>query len=131
MRAFRAASRRLSTAPQLQPLQLCTRPLIQPHDQRPAGTIDQLTGREVKATSAHLGVEVTNIDLTQQLTMEECEVIKQASDDAGGTAAMLTVWDVNEFVGSSASRRQPKVPRESHASFPPQVSWSSLTKSPR
>mgnify|MGYP006142538793 FL=1 len=89
MRAFRAA-RRLSTAPQLQPPNLCRRPLIQPYDLRPAGTIDQMTGREVEATSAHLGVEVTNVDLTQQLSMEECEAIKQASDDAGGTAAMLT-----------------------------------------
>lgn len=70
-----------------------------------------MTGKEVAATSAHLGVEVTNIDMTQQLTMDECEAIKQASDDAGGTAAMSIARPRAAFVSSSTvSRCRPEAP---------------------
>lgn len=64
------------------------RPIIQPWDQRPKGLVDQLTGRPVEATCTTLGVELPNVDLTQRLTMEEIEAIKQASDDAGGIVVM-------------------------------------------
>jgi len=64
------------------------RPIIQPWDQRPKGLVDQLTGRPVEATCTTLGVELPNVDLTQRLTMEDIEAIKQASDDAGGIVVM-------------------------------------------
>ena len=61
-----------------------SRPLIQPHAQRPKGIIDQLTGREVAATFSELGRELPNVDLTQAFDEADIEALKQASDDAGG-----------------------------------------------
>jgi len=58
--------------------------LIQPRHLRPAGIIDQLTGRPVETRNDTLGAELPNVDLTQKLSPADIETIKQASDDAGG-----------------------------------------------
>jgi len=64
------------------------KPLIQPHDLRPVGLLDQLHKKPVEATFDGLGVELPNIDLRQDLSPEDIEVIKKASDDAGGIVVM-------------------------------------------
>jgi taurine dioxygenase len=58
--------------------------LIQPWEQRPQGTVDQLTGRPVKATNDYLGRELPNVDLRQHFSADDLEAVKQAIDDAGG-----------------------------------------------
>jgi taurine dioxygenase len=46
--------------------------------------MDMLTKQPVRATCDALGVELPNVDLSKELTREEIEVLKQASDDAWG-----------------------------------------------
>jgi taurine dioxygenase len=75
------------------------RPLIQPHSLRPQGTTDMLTGRPVKATNESLGIELPNVDLTQDFSFEECEVLKQASDDAGGIVVFTNQKDTLDIHG--------------------------------
>ena len=75
------------------------RPLVQPHSLRPQGTIDMLTGRPVKATNESLGIELPNVDLTQDFSFEECEVLKQASDDAGGIVVFTNQKDTLDIHG--------------------------------
>ena len=85
--ALRRAGARLSTAlASSPPLRLLEgrAPLIQPHELRPKGIIDQLTGKEVEIGNEDLGAELPNVDLRQEFTAEEIETIQQASDDAGG-----------------------------------------------
>ena len=78
-------------------------PLIQPHSQRPAGVIDELTGKVMRATNDTLGAELPNVDLRQDFNFEDCETLKQACDDAGGIlvftnqAPDLTVQEHVEF----------------------------------
>jgi len=60
------------------------RPLIQPREQRPAGIVDQLTGRVVESTLDTLGAELPNVDLTEAFSREDVEALEQASDEAGG-----------------------------------------------
>ena len=43
-----------------------------------------LTKQPVRATYDGLGCELPHVDLTKDLTRGEVELIKQASDDAGG-----------------------------------------------
>ena len=89
-RAFGAARRWRSsvTAPaQLLPssrLLEGRKPLMQPWDERPKGTIDMLTGEEVKTKNLKLGVELPNVDLRQEFSDEDIETLMQASDDSGG-----------------------------------------------
>ena len=59
-------------------------PLIQPHELRPQGIIDQLTGNEVASYNDSLGSELPNVDLRQDFTPEDLEALKAASDAAGG-----------------------------------------------
>lgn len=85
------------------------RPLIQPHELRPKGVVDQLTGRPVSATNDRLGAELPNVDLSQSFTAEELETLKQASDDAGGILVFtnqkpdLTVHDHVNFARALAA----------------------------
>lgn len=85
------------------------RPLIQPHDERPKGVIDMLTGKEVEATNVRLGLELPNVDLTQDFTLDDLEVLKQASDEAGGILvftnqrADMTVQDLVRFGNAMAA----------------------------
>jgi len=58
--------------------------LIQPHELRPAGTIDQLTGKPVRATCDSLGAELPHVDLGDSFSAADIETLKQACDDAGG-----------------------------------------------
>jgi taurine dioxygenase len=58
--------------------------LIQPHHLRPEGTVDVLTGKVVDATNKALGAELPCVDLRQDFSKDDFEVLKQASDDAGG-----------------------------------------------
>ena len=85
--ALRRAGARLSTAlassPSLRLLE-GRAALIQPHELRPKGIIDQLTGKEVEIGNEDLGAELPNVDLRQEFTADEIETIQQASDDAGG-----------------------------------------------
>jgi len=60
------------------------RPLIQPHDLRPAGVLDQLTLEPVRATFDSLGWELPNVDLTEDFSDDDIETLHQASDDSGG-----------------------------------------------
>merc|ERR1719272_1688589 len=77
--------------------------LAQPWSERPKGTIDQMTGREVQTLSKHLGCELPSVDLTDSFNFEELEVIKQASDDAGGIVVFshqkdtMTIHDHTRF----------------------------------
>ena len=58
--------------------------MIQPHHLRPVGTVDVLTGKVVDATNKALGAELPCVDLRQDFSKDDFEVLKQASDDAGG-----------------------------------------------
>jgi len=60
------------------------KPLMQPRHLRPTGIIDQLTGKEVRSTLDELGLELPNVDLTEDFSDDDIETILQASDDAGG-----------------------------------------------
>mmetsp|Transcript_108361 Transcript_108361/g.258588 ORF Transcript_108361/g.258588 Transcript_108361/m.258588 type:complete len:410 (+) Transcript_108361:168-1397(+) len=60
------------------------KPLMQPRDLRPAGTIDMLTGLEVQTTNDKLGWELPNVDLRQDFSSDDIETLMQACDDAGG-----------------------------------------------
>lgn len=103
------------------------RPLVQPTT-RPEGTIDMMTGRPVRATSKHLGVELPNVDLTQQLSFDECEEIKQASDDAGGIVVFtnqnedMTIHDHVNFAKmmaeSEATELEPHAVAQGHPDAP-------------
>ena len=50
--------------------------LMQPHEQRPQGIIDQLTGKPVRAYYEDLGWELPNVDLSEHLTDEDIETIE-------------------------------------------------------
>jgi taurine dioxygenase len=83
------------------------KPLIQPHSLRIPIT-DVLTGKEVRATNDDLGVTLPNVDLREDFSHEDYEVLKQASDDAGGILVFtnqspdLTVHDHVRFVAGLA-----------------------------
>ena len=104
--ALRLGGRRFSTAVAQEPAArlLAGRcELAQPWSERPKGTIDQMTGREVSTLSKHLGCELPSVDLTNSFSFEELEVIKQASDDAGGIVVFshqkdtMTIHDHTRF----------------------------------
>ena len=59
-------------------------PLIQPWDLRPTGIIDMMTNKVVESRNDSLGLELPNVDLRQEFSAEDLELIKQTSDDAGG-----------------------------------------------
>ena len=84
MRTSRSALSLLARAPARSRLLEGARPLIQPHNERPKGTIDMLSGKLVEATNDELGWELPNVDLTQDFSFEDIETLQQASDDAGG-----------------------------------------------
>ena len=77
--------------------------LAQPWSERPKGTIDMMTGQEVETSSKHLGCELPAVDLTESFSFEDLEVLKQASDDAGGILVFpcqkdtMTIHDHTRF----------------------------------
>ena len=79
-------------------------PLIQPHALRPKGVVDMLTGKEVEATNANLGVELPGVDLRQHFDDDDYEALKAASDAAGGILVLtnqdptMSVHDHVRFV---------------------------------
>ena len=62
-----------------------------------------MTGREVETSSKHLGVELPAVDLTESFSFGDLEVLKQASDDAGGILVFpcqkdtMTIHDHTRF----------------------------------
>ena len=84
------------------------RPLIQPHDLRPKGVVDMLTGKPVQSFNDSLGVELPHVDLTDDFDYDDIEALKQACDEAGGIVVFtnqkpeMTVHDHVRFARSVA-----------------------------
>jgi taurine dioxygenase len=109
---FRLASALARVTDQLSPTRLVldgARPLVQPWSQRPTGIVDQLTGKVVESRNGSLGVELPNVDLRQDLSFDDLEQLKQASDDAGGIVVFtnqspdFTVHDHVRFASAMAA----------------------------
>ena len=120
MRTTRSALSLLARAPaRCSRLLEGARPLIQPHDERPQGTIDMLSGKLVEATNDDLGWELPNVDLTENFTDEDLETLQQASDDAGGILVFtnqkesMTVHDHVRFARRLAEYNRTEI--EPHA----------------
>lgn len=94
-------------------------PLTQPHQLRPAGVIDQLTLRPVVSEFDSLGWELPNVDLTENFSDDDIEVLHQASDDAGGILVFsnqkesMTVHDHVRFARRMAEAADTEI--EPHA----------------
>lgn len=71
--------------------------------------MDMLTGKEVEAYNDRLGVELPNVDLTQEFSRDDLETLKQASDDSGGILVFtnqkpsMTVHDHVRFARAVAA----------------------------
>ena len=95
------------------------RPLIQPHELRPAGIIDQLHGGLVAADNTGLGVELPNVDLTQDFSPEDVETLEWASAAAGGIVVLtnqkpdMTIHDHVRFARAVAKHNDTDI--EPHA----------------
>jgi len=114
---LRRSVRRKSTAAAYQafdkfssPLLDGARPLIQPDDKRPQGIHDMITGKPVEATNYNLGVELPNVDLTQDFTDDDIELLQRASDEAGGILVLtnqrpsMTIHDHVRFAKRLAAK---------------------------
>jgi hypothetical protein len=101
------------------------RPLIQPHELRPAGVVDQLTRQPVRATFDDLGWELPNVDLTEDFTDDDIETLHQASDDAGGILVFtnqkpeMTVHDHVRFARRMADYAESEIEPHSVAAGHP------------